>query len=233
MHLKAGDYLILEADTTHEAVNNGTEPYCELLVTNPIPKELLQQPERSDTELVFNTDPEVAALNRRKLNTAAESLKISLLRDVSIPFCLFDSEGNVILKNDVYPSFCLQNCDPVNAPKSCACYSRTIADGGLEDRQSSVSFFCPYGIRLYLLPLIRHGILAGTLLGGHHFSSAYKASAEEGGTYREISPDKEHYDTPYATELSIEKTLQRIVSSLQRYCDILDSMEALTSQRSS
>ena len=227
-HLKKGDYFILDADTMHEAVNNGDTPYTEIVVTNPIPREAGEHQRTGVSPVSLQSDPATEAANRRKLNTAAENLKTNLLQNVSIPFCLFDAFENVILKNDRYPSYCLHKCDPVNAPKSCACFCRAISDSGLGESRSIITYICPHGIKLYLLPVVHKGMVIGILRGGHHFSSA--VPSESANIPADIPAD-EYYDTPYATEISIEKTLLRIISSLQRYCDILDSMEALASQK--
>ncbi len=227
-HIRQGDYSILDADTTHEAFNSGSAPYVEIVVTNPIPRDAGESQRAENNPVLLESDPATEAANRRKLNTAAENLKTNLLEDVSIPFCLFDAAENVILKNDRYPAYCLHKCDPVNAPKSYACFNRTVSDSGLGESRSIIPYICPYGIKLYLLPVLHRGMIIGTLRGGHHFSSSVPS---DNADVPAGIPADEYYDTPYATEISIEKTLLRIVSSLQRYCDILQSVEALASQK--
>ena len=236
-HVSAGDYFILEADTTHECINKSSKPYCELLVTNPIPREPERDLYAENAVYEYMSDPELASKYRRRLNSAAENLKNSIARDVSIPFCLFDASDSVVLKNDCYSAWCRQKCDPVNAPRSCACYQRSVADSGFESGSGAASdgtrsYTCSYGVSLYLLQVIHNGCLAGVLRGGQHWSSGASVLADSaGGDPRLLKEDLPRYDTPYATELSIEKTLRRIVSSLQRYMDILDSMEALSMQK--
>ena len=51
VHAKAGSYYILRADTTHETFNRGDVPYCELLVTNPIPEEYAMDKEVIDAAI--------------------------------------------------------------------------------------------------------------------------------------------------------------------------------------
>ena len=233
-HAKAGDYFILDADTTHESVNHSDVPYREIVVTNPIPRETEQGTEVSDPVSLMQPTPEMETAYRRRLNAAAENLKSSIARDISIPFCLFDSSDTVILKNDRYSAWCMRHCDPAGAPKSCPCYQRSVADNsfslGTSPGAGSASYTCPHGVKLYLLPVIHNGSLAGVLRGGQHWSSGFgdDPSPEQSPLSEGSAP---RYDTPYATELSIEKTLRRIVSSLQRYMDILDSVEALSAQK--
>ncbi len=224
-HARAGDYFMLESDTTHEAVNNGTEEYRELMVTNPIPNEAGAH--RGLTRAIRRNeiDPQLDEANRKKLHAAAESLKGTVLSEISVPYCLFDDLGRVVTKNDLFPAYCLKSCDPVDHPDRCPCFTCSLADGRSEEGRNMVSYVCPHGITVYLHPVLRDDRLVGILRGGHHFSS----QSGKGGLA--VLPP-EYYDTPYGTEISIVRTLNRIVYAILGFCDTLDSAEELERQKS-
>lgn len=222
-HAKAGDYFMLESDTTHEAYNAGTEIYRELMVTNPIPNEEGAYRGLTRAQRRNEIAPRLDEENRRKLKIAADSLKDTIIKEISVPYCLFDNQNSVIIKNDLYPQYCLKHCDPVNAPGSCPCYSCSLADGNSEEGRTVVRYVCPHGMTVYLYPLLREDRLMGILRGGHHFSSRNMESRPDS--------DGEYYDTPYGTEISIVRTLSRIAYSLLSYCDMLDSAEELEKQQ--
>jgi quercetin dioxygenase-like cupin family protein/ligand-binding sensor protein len=223
-HAKAGDYFMLESDTTHEAYNNGTEVYRELMVTNPIPNEAGAR--RGLTRAIRRNeiDPELDEANRKKLNVAAENLRGTVLSEISVPYCLFDDRGSVIIKSDLYPPYCQKACDPVNNPDKCPCFTCSLADGRSEEGRNVASYVCPHGITVYLFPILREDRLVGILRGGHHFSS-------QSGRGEAAVSHPEYYDTPYGTEISIMRTLNRIVYSLLSYCDTLDRVEELEKQK--
>ena len=220
--VKKGDYTAIEADATHEAVNTGSVPFCELMITNPMPGG--EDHSRGITRAIRRNEinPQLDAANRRKLKLAVESLKDSILKNNSLPYCLLDDLGDVVVKNDMFPPGCLENCDPVGAPKTCACFSCSITECRQEGGDV-LSFRCPHGMTCYVVPILKKDRIIGLLRGGNHFSTGGDQQAEGTGGRR--------YDTPYATELSIKKTLTRIAGSVKRYIQMLDSTEELEKQK--
>lgn len=218
-HVKAGDHFSLESDTTHEALNTGDDPYMELMVTNPMPlaegsfQGLTRAIRRNDV------DPKLDEANRKKLRTAAAALQGEILEGVSIPYCLFDGAGDVVLQNDRYPAACTKNCLPGSDPENCPCHTCTVADAAATEIEGVYRYTCPHQMSVYLIPIFLNDRIAGILRGGQHFFSEV---ASAGGDR------KGRYDTPYGTRLGIRQTLGRIAKRLARFCAMLDAEQTLS-----
>lgn len=218
-HVKAGDHFSLESDTTHEAVNTGTEPYKELMVTNPMP--LAEGSFQGLTRAIRRNDidPKLDEANNKKLRTAAAALQGEILEGVSIPYCLFDGTGEVILQNDRYPAVCTSYCQPAFAPQECPCHTCSVADAEATEIEGIYRYTCPHRMSVYLIPVLLNDRIAGILRGGQHFYS-------EGDIAEEARDDR--YDTPYGTRLGIRQTLGRIARRLARFCEMLDAEQTIS-----
>lgn len=218
--VRAGDHFCLESDTTHEAVNTGAVPYMELMVTNPMP--LAEGSYQGLTRAIRRNDidPKLDVENRKKLRTSAAALRGEILDRVSIPYCLFDGSGDVILQNDRYPAVCEKNCRPGSDPAGCPCHRCTIADAGATEVDGIYRYTCPHHMSVYLIPVILNDRIAGILRGGQHFYSE--------GTAAEAIDTEGLYDTPYGTRIGIRQTLGRIARRLARFCEMLDAEQTLS-----
>ena len=217
--VKAGDHFSLESDTTHEAINTGDEPYRELMVTNPMP--LAEGSFQGLTRAIRRNDidPKLDEANYKKLRTAATALQGEILEGVSIPYCLFDGAGEVILQNDRYPAVCTGHCQPAFAPQECPCHTCTVADAKATEIEGIYRYTCPHRMSVYLIPVLQEDRIAGILRGGQHFYS-------EGEIAEEAQEDR--YDTPYGTRLGIRQTLGRIARRLARFCEMLDAEQTIS-----
>ena len=220
--LQPGDCISLEADTIHEAWNRSSLPYVEMIVTNPIPSFPGIKPGLTRTIRRNELDPEKDEHNRKKLRLAAQALKSGFAENISIPWCLVDSSEDVLLHGHSYPEYCSRICNPAEAPSQCACHHASLSEAVCDEHQNTLSWICPYGMKIFLLPLIRDDRLVGILYGGHHYSSAEQGISLSPALHPEV-----HYDTPYGTELSIYRVLEQMVHGVLSFCETLDAMEAL------
>ena len=217
-HVRAGDHFSLESDTTHEAVNTGEEPYKELMVTNPMP--LAEGSFQGLTRAIRRNDidPKLDEANYKRLRAAAAALQGEILEGVSIPYCLFDGSGEIILQNDRYPAVCEKHCLPAFSPQECPCHICSVADAAATEIEGIYRYTCPHRMSVYLIPVLLEDRIAGILRGGQHFYSE--------GDISEGSRD-DRYDTPYGTRLGIRQTLGRIARRLARFCEMLDAEQTI------
>ena len=218
--VKTGDHFCLESDTTHEAVNTGSIPYMELMVTNPMP--LAEGSYQGLTRTIRRSgiDPKLDEANCKKLRTSAAALQGEILGGVSIPYCLFDGSGDVVLQNDRYPAVCEKNCRPGSDPAGCPCHTCTVADAMASEAEGIYRYICPHHMSVYLIPIFLSDRIAGILRGGQHFYSE--------GTSASNSDIQGRYDTPYGTRLGIRQTLGRIARRLARFCEMLDAEQTIS-----
>lgn len=217
---KPGDYFTLESDTTHYFTNQSDVVVRELLISNPIPIEFKEN--YKDEQAFSSEDLDNSEKHINMLYIACESMKQRLLENVSMPFCILDSNSQVVIKNDVYPQICTSNCDPVYNPLMCNCYMKPF-DSCSKD-QMNYYYICPYNMEVFIVPIIYEGHILGTIRGGHFFTSKHNNNIN-------LTGQDPHYDIPHSAELSYVITLHRLADSIEDYLKLLSSMKKFDDQK--
>lgn len=200
-----GAIFYIEAGSTHETINNGTTPICELLVSNPI---------SSTKQITIDKIKGMASSQENTLYYAVESLKSEFIDPLHLPFTILDTEGNTILQTLWYPEHCIHHCDPIQNQKHCDCTKPLIFDNYNQDEELT----CPFGLRIFRIPIVHKNLCIGSLSGGCILVS-------ENGSK---SLHKGLYDTPESTASSIKNLLFELANNIVNYCVFDDARKELS-----
>ena len=205
----AGDYFVMEADCSHETINDSDDNIAELLVSVPVGKKKVSGGHSDDTFDFFVDENENILLYR-----AAADLTESVRKMSDLPFTVFDVNGRAVMQSASYPEACMRCCDPINDPSGCECLSKQAGECDAED--SWISCTCSHGLTTFICPISYEGKLAGIARGGHFFTS------EKG-----VKSDFHEYDVPMTAQIAMHSVLDQIVETIENYIRYLASVDTL------
>lgn len=158
---KPGSIFHIEAGSVHEAINKGDVPIKELLISVPV--------QYSSAGNIFRNYPEVTDddfYESIKLNEKILERYREIIKSLGIPLSIFDKDNKPIIVSDSYPEFCLKTCRVDGDIKNCKPYN--IRDGyGPPHYVESSAFVCPYGLKIFVEPIIVENRMVGSLKAGH------------------------------------------------------------------
>ena len=211
-----GMYRAIRPNSIHEVINTGEIPLREILISVPVPLQVSPGPTGPVSWQAY--DPGQNDRLRHLLYNAVSELKLRLLNDICIPFCLHDKKKQIVLHNASYPALCHKCCNPALHPEACACYSASLTNATPEENH--YVFICSKQMKCYLMPIRLGDRMIGVLRGGQHYSSPNPAGGQS-----------ENYDTPRSTEQGILHVMEQIQNSIQSYCMMCSSISKLEDQK--
>ncbi|HPX93776.1 MAG TPA: histidine kinase [Bacillota bacterium] len=203
-HCSKGMLFHMPSDSVHETFNTGPHSLRELFISAPT---------RYDLE--FSSFKMMKACKKSDmLVSAIEVLELPLLAQTTVPFTIFDGDGNIISQNGRYLPFCTETCQPASASSTCACMSLPQ----FEEASGSATkqFTCAYGLTTYYVPIVVNGLYLGCIAGGHFRSSASESCAVE-----------ELYALPDSTKKSIQQRLEKMSESIVSFCEFYSIYQSL------
>ena len=204
-----GDIVVMEADASHETINDSDEDIVELLVSVPVGKPKVAAGRTDDTFDEWADDEESQLLYQTTVDHTDVVKKIT-----GLPYTVFDVHERPLLQSDSYPDICLKNCDPINAPGECECFSKDFGECDVEGKW--VSCTCAHGLKTFLCPISYNNKLIGIIRGGHFFTSEKGAVAEDN-----------EYDVPMTAQIAVHSVLDQIVETIENYIQYLASVKDL------
>ncbi len=198
---KAGMYLYMEPDCTHETVNQGEGVLKELLISNTA----------TSSSLIEIKDSTAAGKHSSNMiYTAIEAMRTQVLESLHLPVTVFDEAGEVAWKGMYFPGYCIKTCHMSEGEEEpCPCLK---ADALAENGEEMQQFLCPYGLTVFHLPVVYKNSRIGTVRGGHILLSESDSRVHEGV-----------YDTPESSVIGIRKILKQIVKSILSICEFNES----------
>lgn len=209
---KPGSFFVMEADCSHETINDSDGVVQEILVSIPVGGRSVSG---GRTESSF--DGKVDAAEAELIYEAAGAIS-ETVKDISnVPYTVFDINARPVLQGNGFPDICRENCDPVNNSKNCECFRKKFGECETED--GWISCTCSHGMKTFLCPVGYEGRLIGVVRGGHFFTSE-KGAVNEAGSY----------DVPKTAQIAIHSVLEQIVESIEKYISYLSSVNDLKSK---
>lgn len=158
-----GAIFHIEAGSIHETINTGYEPLKELVISIPANYEnnLFKDNKSSisrDNEIKYGTSIEINGEIKNICEGFSNSLKI--------PISIFDKEGNVIIEGKGFPALCEAKCSIDKNMCNCCFYE--IQDKYTQPQYSdTTAFICPYGLSVFIMPVLCNDQVIGSIKGGH------------------------------------------------------------------
>lgn len=209
--LKPGSIFHIEAGSTHETINEGEEPLRELLISIPVnyEQELFLKTRKQKIE----NDNEKIYPKNILINEEIRNIFDKTIDPLKIPITIFDHEGKIVIKSDYYPEFCKANC--MIGENLCNCTLYNIKDEYAPPQYTDPSaFVCPYGLTVFIVPIIYNNKVIGVIKGGHVREAQNSITLKENfNSEIENLP----YDTPKSTVNAILQIMKRLGKSIINY----------------
>jgi len=209
--MKPGSIFHIQAGSTHETINYGEDHLKELLISIPVNHEqeifLKNRKERLENEndKIYPQDI--------KINEEIKYIFDKIIEPLKVPMAIFDHEGIIVFKTNYYPEFCRANCS-INE-KLCNCSLYNIKDEYAAPQYTDMSaFVCPYGLTVFVLPIVYNNKVIGVIKGGHIREAKSNIKMKTKESHEVISLP---YDTPKSTVNAILQLMKRLCKNIINY----------------
>ncbi len=201
-NLNPGEFYQWPIGVVHEIYNTGNIPFMHLMISNPESVKIDQLLSLfTDKSQPLHTTKQQA---KYQLYQALEAVRTQFLETMNYPYSIFDTNGNLIAQGEYFPPYCTQSCHGKISDGKCPC----MAYDNFEQFQEEQTLLCPYGMKIFSIPLILQNQFMGCIQGGYFWQS-------QSGKL----PTLEVYDTPESTAISIQKMLRKIAKAIQNHCE--------------
>ncbi|WP_432663484.1 histidine kinase [Wukongibacter baidiensis] len=209
--MEPGSIFHIQAGSTHETINDGEEPLKELLISIPVNHEQeiflknRKQKQEHENSKIYPVDI--------KLNQEVKYIFDKIIEPLKIPMAIFDDKGHIVLKTSYYPEFCRAICNIDEKLCNCSLYN-IKGEYAAPQYTDPSAFVCPYGLTVFIQPIIYNNKVVGVIKGGHirEAKSNIKIKTKE---------DKEiislPYDTPKSTVNAILQLMKRLCKNIINY----------------
>ncbi len=203
----------IEAGSVHETINNGDEPIKQLVISVPVNYEqnLLR---RSSNKFIKNTIYNDISKIKDEIKTICETIANPL----KIPISIFDSNENMIISGRNYPEICTSECSIDKNIESCCIYK--IKNGYESPNYTDLSaFVCPYGLTLFIMPIVFNNEIIGTIKGGHILTSSSSIQLDN-YDYMDSSLSNK---LPNSMQITPKGTLNAIMNQIKKLCVTIEN----------
>lgn len=185
-------FYCIPSNVTHQIFNTGDIPIKHLVVTVYLTK---QRPAAYELPEIDHYSDSLCA--------AVEAIRSQISGPNSPPVTIFDDMGNLILRANNYPPYCLEHCSPWDTPEKCTCF---CVNASTKTNTRSVST-CSYGLTVSQTPILYNAHFLGRIFSGHVYMGNQQGH------------DKiDMYETSTGTLLAIQAWVDNIVESIVGFC---------------
>ena len=187
-----GMFYYIPPNVTHQIFNTGDIPIKHVVVTVYVAKR----------RTVSHELPEIEHYSEC-LCAAVEALRNQILGPNSPPVTIFDDMGNLVLRAEHYPDYCLTHCPIVEEPEKCVCFRKeeTPSESG------RITTTCPYGLAVSKTPILYNQHFLGCICSGHLFLGGQQDTQKI-----------DMYETSTGTLLAIQTWVDNIVEGIINFC---------------
>lgn len=161
--LRPGRIFHIPTGATHELINDAQEP-LRYMFTSMVPPQI--NPRENTSVFAGPTLPatqDMQDFESDPLSVAVSNLKSSLTGSNPFPFTIYDATGHPIHLAEYYPLTCRLECESLIKTRTCPCMSQIDNDTFHYD----CTFACPYGIRIFSVPIFFDSKYLGYVHGGY------------------------------------------------------------------
>lgn len=187
-----GMFYYIPPNVTHQIFNTGDIPIKHVVVTVYVAKR----------RTVSHELPEIEHYSEC-LCAAVEALRNQIIGPNSPPVTIFDDMGNLVLRAEHYPDYCLTHCPIVEEPEKCVCFRKeeTPSESG------RITTTCPYGLAVSKTPILYNQHFLGCICSGHLFLGGQQDTQKI-----------DMYETSTGTLLAIQTWVDNIVEGIINFC---------------
>lgn len=161
--LEPGGIYHIEAGSVHETINVGDEPIKEILISIPAKYEENLFIEREISSIFDHKTMEESMI---QINDEIHYLYKTFIDPLKIPVTIFDKEKNIIIHGKDYPELCRVKCSIHKNTYNCPVYH--IKDEYAPPYYTDLTaFVCPYGLTIFVVPIVFNNRVIGLIKGGH------------------------------------------------------------------
>ena len=168
--------------------------------THNIGDEPLRELLVSNPVIVNNYDYEDKKIDG--LNRIIEAIQSQFIEPLNIPITIYDSSWKILLQTKCFNNYCIKTCALNGRFAYCDCLT---PQNTAEDEQ--YTFKCSHGLTIYHIPIIYEDEVIGYIRGGHILLASDGKKSDQ----------KNIYDTPTSTAMSIKRLLVQIAKSIVNY----------------
>jgi len=170
-----GSIFHIEAGSIHETINTGNEPLMELVISTPANYENSMFSGSKSDMPKDNSKRDRASI---QINDEIKNIYDSFANSMKIPISIFNGEGNTVIEGKGFPALCETGCGINKSILNCHLYE--IQDKYTQPQYSDpTAFVCPYGLSVFIMPIICEGEVIGTIKGGHIKASPDNSNKED------------------------------------------------------
>ena len=136
------------------------------------------------------------------LNRIIEAIQSQFIEPLNIPITIYDSSWKILLQTKCFNNYCIKTCALNGRFAYCDCLT---PQNTAEDEQ--YTFKCSHGLTIYHIPIIYEDEVIGYIRGGHILLASDGKKSDQ----------KNIYDTPTSTAMSIKRLLVQIAKSIVNY----------------
>lgn len=209
--MKPGAIFHIEAGSSHETINEGNEPLKELLISTPVNYE--QEIFLRNKKQMIESANERIYPEKILINQEIKNLVHKIIDPLKIPTTIFDSEGKIVTMTEYYPEFCKANCRVDENVCNCTLYN-IRGEYSPPQYTDPTAFVCPYGLTVFIVPIIYNDRAIGVIKGGHVREAQNNIIMKENVNGKiENLP----YDTPKSTVNAILQIMKRLSKNIINY----------------
>lgn len=136
------------------------------------------------------------------LNRIIEAIQSQFIEPLNIPITIYDSSWKILLQTKCFNNYCIKTCALNGRFAYCDCLT---PQNTAEDEQ--YTFKCSHGLTIYHIPIIYEDEVIGYIRGGHILLASDGKKSDQ----------KNIYDTPTSSAMSIKRLLVQIAKSIVNY----------------
>jgi len=161
--IEPGSVYHIDAGSAHETINESDEPIRELIISMPVLHEQTLLIPKVGQEALW----EIGADNENvEITNEIMYIYEAIVAPMRIPVTIFDNQGSVVIKGRDYPEFCKTRCSSQSNEVICPVYE-IKGEYGPPHYNDLSAYICPYGLTVFLLPIMLGGKPIGIIKAGH------------------------------------------------------------------
>lgn len=212
--IEPGSVYHIDAGSAHETINSGDEPIRELIISIPVHHEQTLLFPEGEAQLPAKGDA-----NKGEVNITDEIAYIyeTIVAPMRIPVSIFDNQGRIVIKGKDYPEFCKTRCSKQRNGVSCPVYE-IKGEYGPPHYNDLSAYICPYGLTVFLVPIMLGGKPMGIIKAGHIRTPSSGLSDSQGGADETSANSSDIMPlVPKGTLKAVMQQLKKLSKSIENY----------------
>jgi len=201
--IEPGSVYHIDAGSAHETINESDEPIRELIISMPVLHEQTLLMPKGGHEAYWGSDAD-----NENVSITNEIMYIyeAIVTPMRIPVAIFDNNGSVVIKGKDYPDYCKTRCIGRGNEVNCPVYE-IKGEYGPPHYNDLSAYICPYGLTVFLVPIMLGGKSIGIIKAGH-------IRTPSSGIYH---PNELMPLVPKGTLKAVMQQLKKLSKSIENY----------------